>query len=148
MSKSFNHHHGAKPVVFKLQDPVYVLNYRLNKTFWLSGRVVGLQGLRTYKVYVPLLGATIHRHVNQMRPRTEEFNELADVKIPTSSDHEPVVNDSTPVSPGRKPDVKSPQRRPSHNTPLRKVQTQQRKSCRIPKSAQKFSPDPSKKTYR
>jgi hypothetical protein len=112
MSYTFNREHGVKPTFsYSIQKPVYVLNYRFNKSHWLSGRIVGTVGSRTYKVYVPLLSATVHRHVNQMCPRpidSDEFDDLANVVKPS---RKPSASQAT----GRAHMVNEPQRRKFEN---------------------------------
>jgi hypothetical protein len=144
MSYTFNRQHGAKPTLFSIQDPVYVLNYRLNKKYWLPGRIVGLQGARTYQVYVPTLGATIHRHANQMRPRPEEYEDFTDDQSNEVVEHQP-----PPHSPNAGQGPRAPFHSPAPQKQATPVvnQPQLRRSTRHRRSPKKFSPDPQKKSY-
>jgi hypothetical protein len=96
MSYTFNREHGVKPTFsYSIQKPVYVLNYRFNKAHWLSGRIVGTLGSRAYKVYVPLLSATVHRHVNQMCPCDEDSDEFGDHDNVVKPSHKPSASQAT-----------------------------------------------------
>jgi hypothetical protein len=76
---------------FGVNDTVYVRNYGVGQQ-WLSGRVVGLQGLAMYRVRLDS-NHVIIRHVNQLRHRVVttdstgvDSSDLSDVGVPETGD--------------------------------------------------------------
>nr|CAD2177516.1 unnamed protein product [Meloidogyne enterolobii] len=70
MAQQFNAKNGSKEAIFKPGEPIFLLNYRLNKTFWLKGTIIErVKNSPTYRVKVPALGRDVHRHANQLRKR-------------------------------------------------------------------------------
>nr|CAD2199249.1 unnamed protein product [Meloidogyne enterolobii] len=83
MANQFNQKHGAKNSSFAPKDPVYLLNFRQNKTHWLPGTIIERVGNSpTYRVSVPSLGRDVHRHANQLRRRFMSDDTDHSVQIP------------------------------------------------------------------
>jgi hypothetical protein len=73
MANQFDAKHGTKFVNFSNGESVFLLNYRFGKTHWLPGKIIEqVKNSPTYRVDVPSLGRTVHRHANQLRRRLSD----------------------------------------------------------------------------
>jgi transposase InsO family protein len=100
MANQFDAKHGTKFVKFFNGESVFLLNYRFGKTHWLPGKIIEqVKNSPTYRVEVPSLGRTVHRHANQLRRR------LDDVSSPPAE----VVNHATPPRVASPPSVPAQQ---------------------------------------
>jgi hypothetical protein len=135
MSQQYNHKHGVKSADFVAGSPVFLLNYRRNNAYWLTDRVTGLKGSRTYVVFVPLLNASVHRHANQLRSRPESYETVQ------AAGH------------GEEPGYNEPNQAILDNEPEQQNENQQqhqvlRRSNRQREQRVQFEIDPKKKSYR
>nr|CAD2158036.1 unnamed protein product [Meloidogyne enterolobii]CAD2205428.1 unnamed protein product [Meloidogyne enterolobii] len=135
MTKQFNTKHGSKLSKFRPGEPVYLLNYRLNKTEWLNGTIIEqVKNSPTYRVKVPAIGRDVHRHVNQLRKR------------------HPIEMD-TPKDVGTTPDRRTPTRTPEQIRQISprpespKNLSPKGRPQRNRRPINRLDPDPDKKRY-
>ncbi|CAD6198489.1 unnamed protein product [Caenorhabditis auriculariae] len=139
MEQQFNRHHNARPKQFEPEDLVWVRDYRLGQTKWISGKVLLRLGNALYDVLVN--DNIVRRHANQLRRReTDDTPTMLwdDFDWPQPSSPSPSQSSSSSSPPS--PSQKLP---PSDND----VPAALRRSERHHQPPKRLNMDPSLKSY-